>query len=158
GLSDTTALLPTIGSYKTGGKKAVFRLATAANILTRFWNPSETVDEAWSVHLDERWLNDPIAYEFPSWALDDVTVLERGQTRYVYQLRQEPIGGRPWYHEPGDMGRIAEDIQRTYTLFLIRNPQVQIYFQDLNARLEPLRDLYEFSGTNTDSTNIQPQQ
>jgi hypothetical protein len=37
GLSDTTEDLPTIGSYKTGGKKAVFRLATEANILTRYW-------------------------------------------------------------------------------------------------------------------------
>jgi len=82
GLSDTRELLPTIGSYKTGGKKAVFRLATEANILTRYWNPSESEDHAWSIHLHEQWMNDPTAYNFSYWPLEDVTSLNRGQTRY----------------------------------------------------------------------------
>jgi hypothetical protein len=49
GYSETTDLTPTIGSYHTGGKKAIFRLATEANITTRYWNPSGTSDEAWSI-------------------------------------------------------------------------------------------------------------
>jgi hypothetical protein len=44
GYSDMTDLTATIGSYRTGGKKAIFRLATAASITTRYLNPAETTD------------------------------------------------------------------------------------------------------------------
>ena len=64
GYSDTTDLSQTIGSYKTGGKKAIFRLATAAQILTRYWDPEGKTDSALSVHLDEHWLSDPDLYKF----------------------------------------------------------------------------------------------
>ena len=157
GLSDTTELLPTIGSYKTGGKKAVFRLAREANILTRYWNPSETASESWSVHLDERWMNDATAFNFDYWPLADVTTLNVGQTRYVFQLREEPIGGTAWYLEPDHIKTMKGAIERTYSMLLIRQPNIQIYFINLETPIEPLKDLYDFSGTNRDGTNIQPQ-
>jgi len=158
GLSDTTELLPTIGSYKTGGKKAVFRLSTEANILTRYWNPSETEDEAWSVHLDEQWMNDATAFNFSYWPLENVTVLDRGQTRYVFQLREEPVGGTPWFLEDDHIGTITNAIRRTYSLLLIRHPNIKIYFKDLENSIKPITDLYDFSGTNREGTDIRPQQ
>src|SRR5438132_8806012 len=108
GYSDTTDLTPTIGSYKTGGKKAIFRLATAASITTRYHNPAETSDEAWSVQLDEAWLRDPHVYGFLYAPLKDKSVIERGQTRYAFQLRQEPIGGTPWFLEADDIKRVTD--------------------------------------------------
>jgi hypothetical protein len=158
GLSDTTETMATIGSYKTGGKKAVFRLAKEANILTRYWNPSETGDEAWSVHLDEQWMNDATAFNFSYWPLEDETVLNRGQTRYVFQLREEPVGGTPWFLERDHIKTITDAIQRTYSLLLIRHPNIKIFFKNLQEPVKPVTDLYDFSGTNRDGTNIQPQQ
>ena len=158
GYSDTTELTPTIGSYRTGGKKAIFRLATAASITTRYQNPAETSDEAWSIQLDEAWLRDPRAYEFPYAPLKDKSVIEQGQTRYTFQLREEPIGGTPWYLEGDDIKKVSESIQRTYTLLLIRNPNIQIYFHDLENPIEPLVELYDFSGTNKNGTDLRPQQ
>src|SRR6266852_6380165 len=55
GFSDTDPLSQTIGSYKTGGKKAIFRLAYAARILTRYWDPAEHQDDAIAVQLDQAW-------------------------------------------------------------------------------------------------------
>ena len=158
GYSDTTDLTTTIGSYKTGGKKAIFRLATAASITTRYQNPAETSDEAWSIQLDEAWLRDPHLYEFPYAPLKDKSVIEQGQTRYAFQLREEPIGGTPWYLEGDDIQKVSESIQRMYTLLLIRNPNIQIFFHDLKNPIEPLEDLYEFSGTNKNGTDLRPQQ
>ncbi len=158
GYSDTTDLTPTIGSYRTGGKKAIFRLATAASITTRYQNPAETSDEAWSIQLDGDWLRDPHAYEFPYAPLKDKSVIEQGQTRYTFQLREEPIGGTPWYLESDDIKKVSESIQRTYTLLLIRNPKIQIFFHDLKHPIEPLVELYDFSGTNKNGTDLRPQQ
>lgn len=158
GYSDTTDLTPTIGSYRTGGKKAIFRLATAASITTRYRNPAETTDEAWSIQLDDAWLRDPVAYEFACAPLKDRSVIEQGQTRYTFQLREEPIGATPWYLEGDDIKKVAESIQRTYTLLLIRNPEIQIYFHDLENPIEPLVELYDFSGTNRNGTDLRPQQ
>jgi Histidine kinase-, DNA gyrase B-, and HSP90-like ATPase len=158
GYSDTTDLSPTIGSYKTGGKKAIFRLATAASITTRYQNPAETSDEAWSLQLDEAWLRDPHLYEFPYAPLKDKSVIEKGQTRYTFQLREEPVGGTPWYLESDDIKKVSEAIQRTYTLILIRNPNIQIFFHDLVNPIKPLEEMYDFSGTNKDGTDIRPQQ
>jgi len=158
GYSDTTDLSLTIGSYKTGGKKAIFRLATAASITTRYQNPAQTSDEAWSIQLDEAWLRDPYKYEFPYAPLKDKSVIEQGQTRYTFQLREEPIGGTPWYLESDDIKKVSESIQRTYTLLLIRNPNIQIFFHDLKNPIEPLEKLYDFSGTNKNGTDLRPQQ
>jgi len=158
GYSDTTDLTPTIGSYKTGGKKAIFRLATAASITTRYQNPEETSDEAWSIQLNEAWLRAPHLYEFPFAPLKDKSVIEQGQTRYTFQLREEPIGGTPWYLESDAIKKVAETIQRTYTLLLIRNPKIQIFFHDLRNPIEPLEELYDFSGTNKNGTDLRPQQ
>jgi hypothetical protein len=158
GYSDTTDLTATIGSYRTGGKKAIFRLATAASITTRYWNPVETSDEAWSIQLDEAWLRSSLAYEFPVAPLKDRSAIEKGQTRYTFQLREEPIGGTPWYLEPDNVKKVTDRIQQTYTLLLIRNPSIEIYFLDLEKPIKALDDLYDFSGTNHDGTNLQPQQ
>jgi hypothetical protein len=51
GHSDTTGMTRTIGSYKTGGKKAIFKLANQAQITTRYWNPAGSTDDAVAVHL-----------------------------------------------------------------------------------------------------------
>lgn len=158
GHSDTTALTRTIGSYKTGGKKAVFRLAEAAQITTRYWNPAETSDEAISVQLDQNWINDSRQYEFPYAVLKDKSVIERGQTRYVLQLREEPIGGSPWFEEPDKLETIIKEIRSAYTLLLIRNPAVHIHLQDRAKPLEPLESLYDFSGTTQSGVDIRPQQ
>ena len=81
GHSDTTELTRTIGSYKTGGKKAIFKLANQAQITTRYWNPAGSTDDAVAVHLDESWINDANLYEFPYAELNNVSVVEQGQTR-----------------------------------------------------------------------------
>ncbi len=158
GYSDTTDLTATIGSYRTGGKKAIFRLATAASITTRYLSPAETSDDAWSIQLDEAWLRSPHAYEFPYAPLKDKSVIEQGQTRYTFQLREEPIGGIPWYLETDDIKKVSDAIQRTYTLLLIRNPNIQIFFHDLKEPIRPLEELYDFSGTNKNGTDLRPQQ
>jgi len=158
GYSDTLPESPTIGSYKTGGKKAVFRLATAAQITTRYWNPAETSDDAVSVQLDEGWINDPTEYRFAYAVLKDKSVLEKGQTRYVFQLREEPVGGPSWYASPEQVERITRQVRQTYTLLLIRNPKVLIYFFDNTNALKPQQDLYDFSGAHNKHLDIRPQQ
>ncbi len=122
------------------------------------WNPSETGDEAWSVHLDERWMRDATAFNFSYWPLEANAILNRGQTRYVFQLREEPIGGTPWFKEKEDVESITEQIQKTYSLLLIRQPKIKIYFQDLSKPIQPLTDLYAFSGRDSNGTDLRPQQ
>jgi len=158
GFSDTTPLSKTIGSYKTGGKKAVFRLGTAAAITTRYWNPAETSDDAISVQLDEAWINEPTKYEFNYALLRDKSVIEKGQTRYVIQLREEPVGGPLWFDDPNKISKIVDDIQKTYGLLITRNPAIHIHFRNRAQPLVPIKGFYSFSGTNTDGVNIQPQQ
>lgn len=157
GHSDTAPLSDTIGSYKTGGKKAVFRLATAAQITTRYWNPAETSDDAFTVQLDEEWINNPTEYQFPYAPLKDKSTIEKGQTRYVLQLREEPVGGPPWFGDPQKVGKIADEIRRVYTLLIIRNPDIHIHFRNRAKPIE-IDDPYSFSGTNAGGVNIQPQQ
>ena len=158
-ISDTTELSQTIGSYKTGGKKAVFRLAVAAQITTRYWNPAETSDDAISIQLDHAWMSDPEKYEFEYSLLKDNSVLERGQTRYVLQLREEPVGGPLWFSNPDLVAKIAQQIRQTYTLLLIRNPKIHIYFFDNTRPLEPIGKLYDFSGAHhKKEIDIRPQQ
>jgi hypothetical protein len=127
GHSETDALATSIGSYKTGGKKAIFRLASAVNIMTRYWNPAGTGDQAVSVHLDEHWLQDAEEYEFPYFSLVDRSVIERGQTRYVMQLRSEPIGN-PWFTNPMEIDKIKREIQQTYSLLMARNNAIKNVF------------------------------
>src|SRR5262249_50078835 len=119
--------------------------------------PSETGDEAWSIQLDEQWMNDSTAFNFSFWPLQDVTILNRGQTRYVFQLREEPLGGTPWFLGPDHIRTMKGTIERTYSLLLLRNPNIKISFIDLATPITPLTDLYDFSGTSRDGTNIQPQ-
>ena len=145
GYSDTTAFSETIGSYKTGGKKAIFRLATAARLDTRYWNPVGTSDEAFSIQLDEAWIGDASRYKFPYALLQDSSVLERGQTIYTLQLHEEPKGA-PWYSSPEQRSKIEDAIRRTYSLLLIRHPQINLHFNDRKKPLEPVADLYDFTG------------
>lgn len=158
GHSDTTPLSETIGSYKTGGKKAVFRLAVAAQITTRYWNPAETSDDAVAIQLDQDWMSDPDKYVFEYSLLKNKTVLDRGQTRYVLQLREEPVGGPPWFSNPDQVGKITDQIRQTYSLLLIRNPNIHIFFFDNSKPLEPISKLYDFSGTHSKDVDIRPQQ
>jgi len=157
GHSETEPLSQTIGSYKTGGKKAIFRLSTAAQITTRYWNPAETSDEAFSVHLDQQWISDPLQYKFPYTLLKDKGVIERGQTKFVLQLREEPIGGPPWFNEPERIHKISTELLHAYSLLLIRNPKIKIHFEDRTKPLQPL-DIYSFSGTFGTGVDIRPQQ
>jgi hypothetical protein len=157
GHSETDALAPSIGSYKTGGKKAVFRLATAVNITTRYWNPAETGDRAASIHLDEHWLQDADEYKFPYYSLADQTVIERGQTRYVMQIRSEPIGN-PWFTNPIEIEKIKHEIQQTYSLLMARNRAIKIYFPQRATQIAPnLDNLYDFAGSHNDKLDIRPQ-
>lgn len=157
GFSETTPLLDTIGSYKTGGKKAVFRLATEARITTRYWNPAGTSDDAYTIHLDERWMTDPLDYEFPYATLRDKSAIEKGQTRYVLHLRREPAVA-PWYQNPLESDRIVAGIRQVYTLLLVRKPELKIFFDDRSTALQPDELLYQFSGTHSGSIDVRPQQ
>ncbi len=157
GHSETDALAESIGSYKTGGKKAIFRLATAANITSRFWNPAETGDATVAVHLDERWLRDVNEYEFPYFELKDFGDLQRGQTRYLMQLRPEPIGAN-WYSNPSELDKIARDIRNTYGLLIARNGDINIFFPKRGKKVIPiLGTLYDFSGASDGKVDIRPQ-
>ena len=157
GHSETNALVHSIGSYKTGGKKAIFRLATAVNITTRFWNPAETGDTPVAVHLDERWLNDVDLYEFPYYELKRHVDLQRGQTRYIMQLRKEPFGA-PWYRNTDDTGRMQAEIRKTYSLLMARNVAINIFFPKPGLKIKPaLGEFYDFSGANKASLDIRPQ-
>ena len=156
GYSDTDALAPTIGSYKTGGKKAVFRLATDARIDTRYLDPAGGTDEAITVQLDSAWMKDPLEYHFPYAKLKEKTAIERGNTRYVLQLRDEPPGGTFWGESAELTGRITSEIRQTYSLLLIRHP-IRIYFLDRSAPLTPDEKLFDFSSTSDGATDIRPQ-
>jgi len=157
GYSETDALTSSIGSYKTGGKKAIFRLASAVNITTRYWNPAETGDQALSIHLDQNWLQDAHEYEFPYYFLQNLSGIERGQTRYLMQLRAEPKGTY-WYKNPAELKRVEENIQKTYSLLIAREQGIKIYFPK-RGRLVPsaLDDLYDLSGTHDADVDIRPQ-
>lgn len=157
GYSETDALTSSIGSYKTGGKKAIFRLASAVNITTRYWNPAETGDQAISVHLDEHWLQDVHEYKFPYYTLQNMAGIERGQTRYRMQLRPEPKGTY-WYKNPDELTKIERYIQNTYSLLMARERAVKIYFPKRGKLVAPALDnLYDLSGTFDKDVDIRPQ-
>jgi hypothetical protein len=157
GQSETDPLAASIGSYKTGGKKAIFRLATAVNITTRFWNPAETGDTGVTIHLDDHWLTDVNKYEFQYFDLKGTGDLQRGQTRYVMQLRNEPIGSS-WYKNPHEIEKIAHEISATYGLLMTREGAINIYFPLRGRKIEPaLEKLYDFSGGNDGTIDIRPQ-
>jgi hypothetical protein len=141
GFSDTTYEEHTIGSYKTGGKKAIFKLASEANIRTRFWNPVGTSDEAFEIHLDKNWLSNAELYDFPVGYLKDKTVLQKGQTIYMFRLPQSLSEWNPLVTD-----QVTAEIRRNYTLLMLRNPEIKIYFMDRNNPLTPLQDLYKFTG------------
>jgi hypothetical protein len=156
GHSETDPFAQSIGSYKTGGKKAIFRLARAVNITTRFWNPAETGDAAVAVHLDDRWLNDVNLYKFPYYDLKGGGDIQRGQTRYVMQLREEPVNA-PWYRNSADRERIEAEIQKTYSLLMARNGAINIYFPKRGRKVKSaLGQLYDFSGANDASWSHVP--
>jgi hypothetical protein len=157
GHSETSAFAHSIGSYKTGGKKAIFRLAAAVNITTRFWNPAETGDRAVAVHLDERWLTDVDEYTFPYFDLKDYGGLQRGQTRYLMQLRPEPITAC-WYSNPSELEKISRDIKNTYGLLMARQREINIYFPKRGKKIAPaLNNRYDFSGASNGTIDIRPQ-
>lgn len=157
GYSETDAVASSIGSYKTGGKKAIFRLATAVNITTAYWNPAGSGDQAVSVHLDHRWLSDVTEYKFPYFPLRDMSSIEKGQTRYVMQLRPEPVGN-PWFSNPMEREKISRDIQRIYSLLMTRQRNINIYFPTRGKTITPnLNEFYDFSGTHDSKTDIRPQ-
>lgn len=159
GYSDTTDLSETIGSYKTGGKKAIFRLATAAQILTRHWDPEGKTDKALSVQLDEQWLSDPDLYEFKYATVTDKQVIEKGSTEYVLRLHEEPVGGVQWYDQPDLDAEVRTQIRETYGLLLIRNPKIHIFYRNRAQAIQPQPELlYDFSGANDSETDIRPQQ
>lgn len=151
--SETSDTDSYIGSYRTGGKKAIFKLAAKASISTRYWNPVGTSTEvdASVIHLDSDWLRNTSDYEFPWYPLLDTTTILNGQTRYAFELRD----GESW--DADAIRDIVREIRRTYTLLMLRHPQVEIYFNDRSARLAPLEDLYKFSGTVNATTDIRPQ-
>jgi hypothetical protein len=157
GHSETDALVASIGSYKTGGKKAIFRLASAASISTRFWNPAETGDTAVAIHLDEKWLKDVDEYHFPYFELKNGGDIQRGQTRYIMQLRPEPAGAF-WYSNPRELEKIFRVIQNTYGLLMSRDGTINIYFPKRGKRIaSALSARYDFSGANTGKVDIRPQ-
>ena len=89
--------------------------------------PAETGDNVVAVHLDEDWLTDVDEYQFPYFDLKDYGGLQRGQTRYLMQLRPEPVGAF-WYSTPRELEKISRDIQNTYGLLMARNGDINIYF------------------------------
>jgi hypothetical protein len=56
------------------------------------------------------------------------------------------------------MDAIRDEIEKAYTLLLIRNPEIQIFLQSRAQAVMPNERLYEFSGTKQAAINIQPQQ
>lgn len=155
GYSATTPDSATIGSYKTGGKKAIFRLATAARISTRYWSPTGSSDDVFSIQLDEEWMNNVNEYSY-SYTTAKKDSFDSGQTKYVLQLREEPVSA-PWYESPDSHKAIRADIQRRYGLLLIRNPNIHIYFQDLHHQITPNEESFKFAGTHDNRVDIRPQ-
>jgi hypothetical protein len=141
GYSETSDTEWTIGSYRTGGKKAIFKLAQDARIWTRYWNPVGTSDEAYEIHLDKKWLRDPIEYRYVYGILKDKAAYEKGQTVYRFRLHESSAN---W--DVDVIREVTSEIRRNYTLLLIRNPNIEIYFMDRENPLEPLEDMYKFTG------------
>ena len=152
GYSDTVPNAPTIGSYKTGGKKAIFRLASAARIDT--WAEGQPTGA--SVLLDEAWMNDQAQYQYSYVPLTSQADFSAGRTRYVFRLRDD-LPGVQWPQSTDAVEKITRALRKTYTLLLIRNPRIRISFLS-NAPLSPLEDFYQFSAAHDDAVDLRPQQ
>lgn len=150
GFSDTDALSCTIGSYKTGGKKAIFKLANEARILTRYWNPVGTGEEAFVIHLDAQWIEDQDEYRFPVFKLKNKSEINSGQTIYTFRLKEQ----QPW--TPDVLEHIKDEIQKTYTLLLVRNPNIKIHFMTREEHLSCLDEMYKFTGALEDQLDLRP--
>ncbi len=148
GYSETDDLEPTIGSYRTGGKKAIFKLAAEANIRTRHWSPTGHTDEALQIHLDRSWLDNQTEYQFPYYVMKKADI-EQGQTLYTFRLRDD-------WKSTEIFDKITTEVRRTYTLLLLRQP-IEIYFNNRAEPLKPLEEMYRFSGTYGKDTDLRPQ-
>jgi len=148
GYSETGDLEATIGSYRTGGKKAIFKLATEANIRTRHRSPAGHIDEALQIHLDRSWLDNQTEYRFPYYVMKQPDI-EPGQTLYTFRLRDD------WKNRE-IFDKITTEIRRTYTLLMLRQP-IEIYFNNREKPLQPLDEMYRFSGTHDKQTDLRPQ-
>ena len=147
GHSDTTDFEATIGSYRTGGKKAVFKLAREVNIRTSYLDPSGSTSDPLQIHLDQKWLEDQTDYDFPFYVMNTPDI-DPGHTRYTFRLRDR------W--DTATFDEVTTEIRRTYTLLMLRFP-IQIFFNDRLRPLEPLQNLYTFSGKCDDQTDLRPQ-
>jgi len=152
GYSETTDLSNTIGSYRTGGKKAVFRLARNARIDTRHWSTAGHVTPTYTVHLHRDWMLDDTDYQY-EYSIQKVSKLEPGQTRYIFQLPEEPLGN-PWYQNPEPIKAILDQIRLAYSLILIRNPQINIHFNDRAESMKPDEKLFLFSGAHDPASGL----
>lgn len=149
GHSETNEFDRSIGSYRTGGKKAVFKLAEEAAILTRYRDPDGIEDSAYSVHLDKSWLEDSRAYQFKVYPFERLEEIAAGHTRFTFKLADD------WGQE--DLDEIRDEIQKSYSLLLVRSPNVEIYIGNRTTPVRPLSDLYKFSGANDKKIDIRPQ-
>jgi hypothetical protein len=148
GFSETSETESIIGSYFTGGKKAIFKLASDVNIRTRYLNSENgSSDDAFEIHLDQDWLHNSTDYEFPRYRLNDKTAIEKGTTEYIFQLADDD-----WNQTV--VRQILNELSRTYSLLLLRNPKIHISFNDVD--IIPLDDLYIFSATNDEKKGKKP--
>jgi hypothetical protein len=150
GFSETSDTEATIGSYRTGGKKAIFKLASDASIQSYYLDPDETSEEAFDIHLDNNWLEDSEQYNFTYYPITTLGELNKGHTIYTFKLRDQA-----WDLNVFD--QITNEIRRTYTLLIVRNPNIEIYFNDRDKPLQPLEELYKFSGANSRKIDVRPQ-
>lgn len=150
GFSETSDLERTIGSYRTGGKKAIFKLASDASIQSYYYDPDETTNEAFDIHLDNDWLEDSERYEFTYYPITNKSQLNKGHTVYTFRLRDSG-----W--DQVVFEQIVNEIKRIYTLLIIRNANIEIYFNNRNEPLQPLEELYKFSGAHTKKIDVRPQ-
>ena len=150
GLSETSDTEATIGSYKTGGKKAIFKLAIEANIETYYRDPDEVLDEAYGIHLDKNWIQDSEEYRFPYYPIKNKSDILKGHTVYTFRLREHG-----W--DSNIVEQIVNEIRRTYTLLMVRNPNIEIYFNNRLTPLAPLEEFYTFSGAFNQKIDVRPQ-
>jgi hypothetical protein len=102
-------------------------------------------------------MTDVDKYQFPYFDLKDFGGLQRGQTRYLMQLRPEPIGAH-WYSNPRELDKISRDIQNTYGLLMARNGDINIYFPKRGKKVTPaLSARYDFSSAHDAKVDIRPQ-
>lgn len=151
GYSKTSDMSATIGSYKTGGKKAIFRLADNVVISTRHDLPGGGVDDAHQVHIDNAWVDDQTNYEFPVYVLKNKGDILKGRTIYRLKLRN------PEEWDAKSFSDIMSEVRRTYTLLLVRNPNIKIHLFNRASFVLPAEDLYKFTDGSSDDFDLKPQ-